>query len=256
MDINEGYLTWTNEIYYEEGKQKYGRFDMQPTFQDSTYLCVSKNVFYRKNVKQSHDIISLNSSLLYDGWLYLDVYVHQRGKLLRTLMMDGLRTRFGWNENMLQGVSRIFHIGQVDVLRKRKDGKFPCDPAIENEDDYKLEQVIKKVGCIPTFWEQFAGRVGIQHTLPKCKNTTDYFKLLDQLWGSFTSFKTNDANNKSPCTTMMTSITTTSGNANFIAEGTLRLKLEYHHNLYREILNKRAYTSETLLGQVGGFVGK
>ena len=226
---------------------------MQPTFQDSTYLCVSKNIYYRKNVQQSHDIVSLNSSMLYDGWLYLDVYVHQKGKLVRSIMMDGSRSRFGWSE-ILYGVSRILDIGQVDILRQRDDGKFPCDPTIENEDDYKLEQVIIKVGCIPTFWEQFAGKIGLQQTLPKCKNTTDYFKAWDQLWGSLTSYKTNDANNKSPCTTMMTSITTRDA-TNSIAEGSLQLKLEYHHSLYREILNTRAYTSETLLGQVGGFVG-
>ena len=193
--------------------------------------------------------------MVYYGWLYVDVYVHQKGKLLRSVMTDGPRIRFGWNENIIYGVSRILNIGQVDILRKREDGKFPCDPTIENEDDYKLEQVIKKVGCIPTVWEQFARGIGLQQTFPKCKNTTDYFKAWDQLWGSLASFNTNDANNKSPCTTMMTSITT-SGDANFIAEGTLRLKLEYHYDLYREILNDRAYTSETLLGQVGGFVGK
>ena len=42
LDIKEGYLSWTHESYYQEGRQKYGSFDMQPSFQDSTHLCVSK----------------------------------------------------------------------------------------------------------------------------------------------------------------------------------------------------------------------
>ena len=31
MDIKEGYLSWTHEIYYQEGRQKYGSFDMHPS---------------------------------------------------------------------------------------------------------------------------------------------------------------------------------------------------------------------------------
>ena len=169
-------------------------------------------------------------------------------------MTDGSRSSFGGNENILDGVSRILEIGQVDILRKRVDGKFPCDPNMENEDDYKLEQIVKKVGCIPTFWERFAGAIGLQQTLPKCKNTKDYKNTWEQLWGSLNSFKTNGGNYKSPCTMMITS-TTTRDDAEPIGEGMLRLKLEYNYNLYREILNTRAYTGETLLGQVGGFVG-
>ena len=36
----------------------------------------------------------------------------------------------------------------------------------------------------------------------------------------------------------------------------LKLVFKYEQDEYKEITNKRAYTVETLLGQVGGFVGK
>ena len=68
------------------------------------------------------------------------------------------------------------------------------------------------------------------------------------------NFDTNDGIYKSPCTMMMISITT-SEDTDDIGEGNLELTLQYHQNIYREILNTRAYTSETFLGQVGGLVG-
>ena len=37
--------------------------------------------------------------------------------------------------------------------------------------------------------------------------------------------------------------------------GVLKFTFQYHQKKYREIKNSKAYSSETLLGQVGGFVG-
>ena len=38
--------------------------------------------------------------------------------------------------------------------------------------------------------------------------------------------------------------------------GGIPFGFRYNHDMYREITNTKAYTSEALLGQVGGFVGK
>ena len=37
--------------------------------------------------------------------------------------------------------------------------------------------------------------------------------------------------------------------------GTIKLIFDYHDDSYKEIINKRGYTLEDLLGQVGGFLG-
>ena len=57
-----------------------------------------------------------------------------------------------------------------------------------------------------------------------------------------------------PCTFMMTSIATRD-NLDFNQPGHFRIDFEYRRHYYREIQNTKAYTSETLLGQIGGFVG-
>ena len=149
---------------------------------------------------------------------------------------------------------RKIYIGQVDVLRKRAKGKIPCDQHMQDEDAYRIDQVIKRTGCIPIFWESNAVRSGLNQTYPACINVMEYHKVARQIHNIMTNFDTNDGIYKSPCTMMMIS-TTTSDEPDWIQTGELGFEFVYKQHLYREILNTEAYTSETLLGQFGGFVG-
>ena len=57
-----------------------------------------------------------------------------------------------------------------------------------------------------------------------------------------------------PCTEMK--VSTISRKYDIPYADVLQLNFVYLENTYKEISNQRAYTFETLLGQVGGFVGK
>ena len=254
-DIYAGYLILSMEDYFQEDHKKEGSVEMLPTYRDHGELCFTKNSFYRKNVQQLVDSVLLNSSMLYASKLVVRIYVHQNGQLLRSFgLNEGYSSEFFPTKNLENGIVRKIYVGQVDVLRKRAKGKIPCDQYMQHEDQYRMDQVIKITGCIPTFWKPFSERTGLNQTTPMCRNVSKYNKVAKQIHNILTNFDTTYGIYKSPCSMMMISITT-SDESDWITPGVLAIELVYKQNLYREILNTEAYTSETLLGQFGGFVG-
>ena len=254
-DMNAGYLIQSMEEYFQEDNLIEGYVEMLSTYQDYIELCLTKNISYRKNVQQIVDSVLLNSSMLYADNLIVRIYVHQNGQLLRSFdFKQGYISEFFPTKRLENGIVRKIYIGQVDVLRKRASGKIPCDQHMQHEDEYRIDQVIKSTGCIPTFWEPFAVRIGLNQTTPMCKNVMEYNKVAKRINNILTNFDPNFGIYKTPCTMMMIS-TTTSDEPDWIVQGVLAFEIVYKQHLYREILNTEAYTSETLLGQFGGFVG-
>ena len=126
---------------------------------------------------------------------------------------------------------------------------------MQDEDEYRIEQIIKSVGCIPTFWMHLGGSIGLIQSTPMCKTAVDYNKVYTELYNIWENPHLIDIGHKLHCTTMMTSVTITDDTANDVP-GILKLTMLYHGTSYRETINTKAYSSETLLGQIGGFVGK
>ena len=126
---------------------------------------------------------------------------------------------------------------------------------MKDEDEYIMKQFITIVGCIPTYMETFANKREFHHTKRMCKNTTDYHELELQLWDFAKSLEMNNSTYKRPCSQMITSVAirddTFQNNT-----GMIKIKFAYHQSLYRVIANTKAYSFETLLGQVGGFIGR
>ena len=131
---------------------------------------------------------------------------------------------------------------------------MPCDPYMDNEDEYRIQQIIKSVGCIPTYWRQFAESMGLNQTNHICKTAMDYGKVETQLANIQADITALDITHKLHCTRMVASVIAKDEHQ-IAAPGILELLFAYHVTSYQEIKNTRAYTSETLLGQVGGFVG-
>ena len=58
-----------------------------------------------------------------------------------------------------------------------------------------------------------------------------------------------------PCSAMTLSAIQRAGNKGKV-DTFFKMVFRYDQDNYKEIVNKRAYTSGNLLGQIGGFVGK
>ena len=251
LDIHEGYL-----MKFEGALVPWYvvPLDLIPTYRSPKELCISKNIVHRKNVMQWYDYVMLNSSMLYEDNREVTVHVHKKGQLIRSMATYGVSTRIR-QKTLKNGVKKTIEIGQVDILRKRADGKIPCDQYMQDEDKYRIEQIIKSVGCIPTFWMHLGGSIGLIQSTPMCKTAMDYNKVYTQLYTIWENPHLIDIAHKLHCTTMVTSVTITDETANNVP-GILKLTMLYHGTSYRETINTKAYSSETLLGQIGGFVGK
>ena len=247
IDIGGGYLiTSTGKL----SQAAAGPLTMIPTFRDPSSLCISKQSFCEES-KQLYDDIVLNSSMLYDGKLSVSFYVHQTGKVMRSLYGNSEMIFFLGPEKIV--TNRIIDIVEVDVLRKRNKSKIPCQNTTD-EDEYLMTQIIKSAKCIPTFLDRFAKRFGLNQTTRLCKSKKEYQEINNKIENIGRFWDEDDSMFMPHCTEMMTSITTkdeTSKNK----PDELRAQIYYHPDYYREIVNTKAYTSETLLGQVGGFVG-
>ena len=255
LDITKDVLIKSYESYREWGKIN-GNKDlmwMLPGFQSYHKSCISKNILYRQNVMQEDDHIILNSSIIYGNGGYLNIYVHQHGRSLRSGKKVG-SIRPKERKKVNGSIRKYIDIGLVDILRRRSKGKNPCDQDMKDEDEYILDKVMRNVGCIPTFWAKFAEGIKLNQTIRMCNSTADYQKTRSQLKRIVYSFDTENSMYKHPCTEMMTATTSTDA----IREdnpGTFEIRISYRELLYREIINNKAYSSETLLSQVGGLVG-
>ena len=98
--------------------------------------------------------------MLYAQNVIVHVYVHQQGKLLRSVATEGARSILSQDEKS-EDTLRIIGIQQVEIFRKRDNGQMQCDQQLENEDEYRILRVIENVGCIPTFWGQFRRWINI-----------------------------------------------------------------------------------------------
>ena len=267
LDVLQRYLLSSYGYSYTMGKLEDGSLSLMNSYQDSCHLCFSKNVSFTKGKMQQLDYLALNLSRMYENGIFATTYVHQKGQLMRSMIKKANPlSHIEPDAETKSGISRIFEITQVEVLRKRENSKMPCYKSLKDEDEYLLGQVITNTGCIPTFWENFAKNVGLNETTRICKSRKDYQELGLHHWNAFGSFSTLNNMYKQPCTEMRTSITAhdETGDKNMegwkyrngSTYGVLHVQFNYQEDVYREIINSRAYTGETLLGQVGGFAGK
>ena len=271
LDIIENYLLKTSEFTSQNGV-KWGQtywnhpFQMKRTLQHVAYVCVSKDISYRRDTKQYFDYLALNSSKLYETGINIYLFIHQKGRLYR--QWNAISYIINPDEKLKNGAYRVFDIGQVDILRKRENSKMTCDKELEDEDEYILKHIILNAGCIPTHWENFAGNVGLNQTTRICESRTDYNSTNYQYWNTLQILDSPHSTKKQPCTEMVTLVTAKDETDNikdcpfyfFLysrhnTSGVLYLQFNYLQDVYREIINTKAYTGESLLGQVGGFVG-
>ena len=147
------------------------------------------------------------------------------------------------------GFFRYHDINDIEVLRKRPDSNRPCDEKLVDEDGLFLKQIMTDAKCVPTFWEPFVDDTTLKTNLPKCKNSTQYRKIYRQFLDRLSKIGDDYIQ---PCTQMKVSVATRNRDSE---PGQLKLYFRYNQDVYKEIVNARAFTIETLLGQIGGFVG-
>ena len=259
LNIYDAYIipkTFLEEGDVREKDDQKSYFSSMSTLHFPSQVCFSK---IRRSPQTHFETVNLNATLLFDRKITISAYVHQKGKMIKSLAKSSIPLVFP-NEYK-NGTQRWYGIHWVEVLRRRENSKIPCNESLINEDAMILQMVMEKIGCIPSFWEQLAKNKSFNNTIEKCKRHKQYralWELYNKVHNKALSKDSGiDSTNRlylEPCTEMK--VSTIARKYDIPYPDVLQLNFVYLENTYKDISNQRAYTFETLVGQVGGFVGK
>ena len=220
------------------------------TFQDANKICYTKNVSFPRNIRFKRDYIYLNVTFLSDTFSTLQVFVHNRNQLLRSMK----RPKQIINNNRFQGGTYyVFNIIEVEVLRRREDSNKPCNESLLDEDAYALGILMEKYQCVPSYWRKLSSAMKKGKTLPTCSKNQYAELRRAYVHDLMFRFGTTHELYRPPCQTMRIFVGVMKGVKN--DSDTFKIFFDYQQDSYKEIVDKRGFTSLDLLGNVGGFVG-
>ena len=262
LDINKGYLIRSEKgfslacLFSKPAREtcRTEKLLMGTYSYGSGYaVCFTKKISYRKNQIQQYDFISLNASLLYEKDLNVRAIIHQKRQLFRSAKKATVPITPADYEN---GFSSQYEINEIEVLRRREKSEIPCNASLTDEDSYIMRKLAIDMGCIPTYWEKFKDKLNFPGSLSRCNNRRQYSKFRKASLKITNSFSSMKESYIEPCSQMKIAVATKSLKKEKVYEGEIRLYFLYLDDSYKEVVNLKAYTAETLLGQVGGYVGK
>ena len=244
------FLSFTDNTGNENRNENPFSITVQQPLSGDFKTCYSKKISYHKEIIQIVDEITFNATSLSQKEFEMMVYIHQKGQAIQALMRAPVLHIITSDVSKLQQEYE-FRIDKVEVLRKRYDSRVRCDESLLDETKIIRTEVMRKVGCIPAYWQIFVD--DLQQKLPKCKQNqygtihTEYFK--------FPALNAVESMYTQPCSIMTLSATLSAGETGKV-ESDFQFAFRYDQKYYKAIINTRAYTSGTLLGQIGGYVGK
>lgn len=227
----------------------YEMMALTTTFKDQFSICYSKNISFRRNVRYTMDYVNLNTALLHKRFFRMDVYIHKKGQLLRSLHKQIAQII---PSEYKSGMRYEFVIKKVEILRGRRDSNIPCNENLTNEDAYVLALIMKMSKCVPAYWNSFASSFVLNRELERCA-ANQYLNVQEKFTYIVNGFHTPNSFYIHPCENMNVLVTKMEKNMVNPDEGEFYFK--YDQDSYKEIVNIKAYSFETLVGQVGGYVG-
>ena len=242
-------------IHYGKGlkgkERKEIPFDVSYRTPDT--ICFTRKAMDSLGTTREYDWLLLNRSLFGDEMyknVHFRMYMHHPGQLVRSLHNPVFMSNamLGIKQNDKKVWDKIFKIkvDEVTVLRKRHDANTPCDNKLDHLDDfYVMEEIMKRVGCRPIYWNSFVG--GLNFT--DCKSPTDFEKIYEHIG----NYKDILMSYSGPCVDMVVSSKMDKEEENEWKEPCF--KILYTTKNYQDIRNTQSFGFESLLSGVGGFVG-
>ena len=172
-------------------------------------------------------------------------FLHYPKQFIRSPSLDlEWRTKIG----IITGDTKVFWIDNLDVIRRRNTPNTPCNMEWQNDDEIIRKQIVNDVGCKPPHWK-------INDDYPICNNKIAMKKTNILKWDvPDTAFLKSF---KQPCQQVQ-SISFTPHVVRRINESEEPfpyLWLIFKSTTYKEIQHIRSFSAESLVGNMGGYVG-
>ena len=254
LDINKGYLLSAYGVNTEFHTKSRSNFSMVPSYTLPDYICLAKAKKEKRFEKTNYDVVELNATLAFERHFVITAVIHQKGRITRSLRKLSIQPIVP--KEYQHGAMRRYDINDIEVLRRRDKATAPCNSSLLDEDKFIMSLIMRNVGCIPTYWEEFfAADKSLNQDLERCRSHEEYQKLNKMRDYIYWNFNSEGSLYLQPCTEMKVSTFTIEFHDGFSSD-VLKLIFSHNVNSYKEVANTKAYTIEMLLGQVGGFVGR
>ena len=218
-------------------------------YEDPGLLCFTRDSKdYSADTIRRYDLLTFKKHLLKQAIFNhteMRIFTHYPGQLLRSVDYPIFRSgffAFAW-DSILE-----FQISDGTILRKRPDSEDPCNSEIIDHDEYILKKVATMIGCIPPYW---IGRVSDDSLFDVCTNASK----LRQVYGYIRNYQYELLKYDSPCLDMFVASShiwkTMENNDN----DTFIMKVIYNEKHYEEIVYSQSFGFESLVSNIGGFVG-
>ena len=236
---------------WENHHNQTSAFPFYKSYQDPKIMCFSWNTInhtlsYVKVLMLKETLAKISSK---EDEYYLFLYLSNNHQLIRNMVYLHREDFWFLPKRSLNQV-RIDVTG-VSMLRLRHDAKTPCDQLLKNDDVAWMQHVAQEVGCVPIYWT-FLGR---DHPIiPTCNSTEQYHKLQNY----FARKKRNKVYEvfdlyAPPCTRMR--ILTSVKFLEYHEKDMFKIDVRYLTREFEEIQNVRDIDVESLIGNIGGYIG-
>ena len=178
------------------------------------------------------------------------IYFHYPGQFISNMDLPSVESRskeFKSKKNEKMTLT----IPGITILRRRSKPAEPCDNRDEKGDYQIMRNIIRDVGCRPSYWNsQFESHFDDQ-SIKICQNPEEYKKIYENI----NSLSQNLSNLTMPCNTMIVSMGVVATQVKKEKRHYLMLSIVYSTSQYQEIINVRDFDFDSMFSAMGGFVG-
>ena len=186
----------------------------------------------------------------------LQYVISYPGQILQGFPID---MEFAWSQRITTGYfkAKWFLIDSIEIFRKRNTDRNPCNKNWKGYDDAVFRDIIKKAKCRPPHWN-ISSNYPICNSKEKTKNVSIPGSSGKIAAASFLkSFL-------QPCDWLQAATLTTFAEQRGISLGGLiptgggksaDVVFQFKNDRYKEIKDTRNFDIESLIGNVGGYIG-
>ena len=250
---DQAYNAWTPSV------RDTVAFPFHDSYQDPTTNCFTYNTEYNKSVSlralsMRFNITKFQNFFGQSGRMYIKA--HHPSLMIRDVKTF-LTKISHWSslkpENSNNEIRFVFQ--GVTLMRFRENAIDPCDPHLIDDDSEWRAHVEKKIGCIPTYWNNTTKNHTMHISLDACRSQKTLSKV-KEYWPIHGGIKANDVFNHytKPCNKMIL-FNNVEKVAKANAHNLLKIKMRIQEEFYQETLNTRVFGMADLWANIGGYVG-
>ena len=171
------------------------------------------------------------------------ILLHYRNQLLRT---QSWKDRWPTRSNQSSESYQIsLDVSSMEVVQSRSKRNHMCNEVLTDYDDNVFESVITSVGCKPMYFT-------LNNSLPWC-TAKEQMKRIGELHLSY--FAIDNVDHIRCRRLEKLQFAATEHDVEASATPTITIELSYKDLTYKEIKKVRAYGTQTLIGNAGGYLG-